>query len=211
MRNFILGLLLGGAAGSGITYYICKSRFEKTIAEERQKIRREYKEYYEKKQAEEDEAIANHAPAIPDKPVESSDRYVQRKQAEEIIRDNHYIYDPAESEGPTEDDLIAESEAINNMHDTLAAIHKDPKIIKGEHFGEIVSYDTESLTYYVEDQTLVHEDQSLVDDEGFLIGDALDRYGWRDDDEDDSALYVRNYQIQKDFEIIKVFGEYEPE
>lgn len=211
MKHFIIGFVLGAGISGGLTYYICKSRFNKAIENERTKIRKEYKEYYERKQEEEDEAKANHNSAIPDKPIESAEKYLDKKKNEKIINNNGYNYDPAESERPTEDELIAESEAINNMHDTLAAMHDKPKLIKVENFGEINSYDTESLTYYVKDQTLVHEDQSIVDDKDFLIGDALDRFGWRDDDEDESPLYVRNYKIQKDFEIIKVFGEYEPE
>jgi hypothetical protein len=197
MRNFIIGLLLGGAVGTGITYFVMKNKNEKVLAEEVAKARKEYKEYYEQREEEENVAKITHVKAIPDKPTVP-------KEYTELVKE----YDRAELEHPTEEDLIEMTDAENKMHDALDKAHDKPKLIKIESFGEIQSYDTESLTYYVYDRTLVHEDQTIVDDEAFLIGDALDRYGWRDDDADANPLYVRNYKIQKDFEIIKVFAEY---
>lgn len=197
MKHFIFGLLLGAGIGSGVTYFICKSHFKKTLEEERKKIRAEYKEYYERKQEEEDEAKVKHVKAIPDKPVEM-------KEYKEIVQS----YDRAELERPTEEDLIEETENINKMHDALAKSHDRVKLIKIDHFGEINSYECESLTYYVYDKTLCHENGDIVDDPSFLLGDALDRYGWADDDSDTEALYCRNYAISKDFEVVKVLGEY---
>jgi len=197
MKQFIFGLLLGGVAGAGITALICKSHLTK----EREKIRQEYKQYYERKQEEEDEAKITHVKAIPDKPIPETE---DNKRYSELVRE----YDRAEYERPTEEDLIEEAENTKKMHDALEASRDRIKLIQVESFGEIQSFDAESLTYYVYDKTLTHEDESLVDDVDFLIGDALDRYGWADNDEEQDALYVRNYKLQKDFEIIKVMDEY---
>lgn len=205
MRNFIIGLLIGGGLGSGITYYICKTKFEKKLEEERAKAREYYKNYYEQKQIEEDEAKAKHVAKVPEKPIPNE---YEKLASRYYVEDRN---DPAELEHPTEEDLIEQSESINKMHDALDESHDKVKLLKIEHFGEINTYDTESLTYYVYDQTLVHEDDSIVDDEAYLLGDALDRYGWRDDDEDVNPLYCRNYHLQKDFEVVKVFAEYEPQ
>lgn len=206
MRNFIIGLLIGGGLGSGITYYICKTKFEKKLEEERAKAREYYKNYYEQKQIEEDDAKAKHVNVVPDKPIPNE----YEKLANEYKAEDRET-DPAELERPTEEELIEQSENIDKMHNALEESHEKVKLLKVEHFGEINTYDTESLTYYVYDQTLIHEDESIVDDEAYLLGDALDRYGWRDDDEDESPLYCRNYHLQKDFEVVKVFAEYEPQ
>ena len=198
MKGFIFGFLLGGVTGAGITALICKSHLEK----ERETIRKEYKEYYERKQEEEDEAKMTHVKVIPDKPVPDKE---EKQQYTELVRE----YDRADFERPTEEDLIEEAENTEKMHNALEQIHGDRvKLIQVESFGEIQSYDCESLTYYVYDKTLTHEDGSIVDDVNFLIGDALDRYGWADDDENEDALYVRNYKLAKDFEIVKVMEEY---
>ena len=197
MKGFIFGFLLGGVTGAGITALICKSHLKK----EREKIRKEYKEYYERKQEEEDEAKMTHVKVIPDKPVPEKEEMHQYK---ELVRE----YDRADFERPTEEDLIEEAENTEKIHNALLASRDRIKLIQVESFGEIQSFDAESLTYYVYDKTLTHEDESLVDDVDFLIGDALDRYGWADNDEEQDALYVRNYKLQKDFEIIKVMDEY---
>jgi hypothetical protein len=202
MKHLIIGFVLGIIAGSGTTYYICKKKAEKDKEEYRAATRKELKEYYERKEEEEDAAKITHVKVIPDKPVS---RDVEEYR--ELVKQ----YDPAELERPTEEDLIEESEAIERVHTTLEQTHERVKLINIDNFGEIQSYDTESLTYYVQDQTLVHEDGTVVDDEAFLIGDALDRYGWRDDDENEDALYCRNYKLQKDYEVIKVMDEYTPE
>ena len=191
MKNFIFGLLLGGAAGAGITYFVMKRQFEKKEEDIRASIRKELKEYYERKQEEEDEAKVKHVKAIPDKPT------IPREYTE-LTR----AYDRAEMERPTEEDYIEETEAEERVQAALEDAHDKPKLLKIESFGELSNYETESLTYYVQDQTLVHEDGTIVDDEAFLLGDALDRYGWRDDDEDENALYVRNYKLQRDYEVV---------
>ncbi len=213
MRNFIIGLLLGGGAGGGITYYIMKKQMDGM----RDEIRAEYKEYYERKQVEEDEAKAEHINAIPDKPIPKPREYTNIiKTYGGEVRDFD-DEDPAESERPEDDepddveDLIEEAENTEKLHNALEKSHDRIKLLQPDSFGEINSYACESLMYYVYDKTLVHEDDTLVDDIAFLVGDALDRYGWADNDEDEEPLYVRNYKLQKDFEVIKVMDEYNPE
>lgn len=201
VRNLIIGLILGGALGSSITYFVMKGKFEKKEDDIRTEARKEYKEYYERKQAEEDEAKATHVNKVPDKPIETKE-----------YKNLAGLYDRAEMERPSEEDLIAETEGVNAVHEALEKSHGErTKILEPEHFGEITTYECESLTYYVMDKTLVHEDGTVVDDESFLIGDALERYNWADSDEDNLPLYVRNYRIAKDFEIVKVMGEYDPD
>ena len=201
MRNLLIGLILGGILGSGATYYICKRNHDLEIEDERAKIRAEYKEYYERKQMEEDELKAEKASQMPDK--EDSKKY------KELTRQ----YDPADEEGPGEEVDYAEEESVvgDIIQDHLEKQNPQPKIIPPEAFGELAAYDCETLRYFVQDKMLIHENDEIVDDIAFLLGDALDRYGWADDDKDEGCLYVRNYKLQRDYEIEKVLGEYDPE
>lgn len=201
MRNFIIGLFLGGATGAGITYLIMKKQAEAHEEVLRKEIREECKKYYEKKEIDELDAMANHEKAIPDKPVEN-------KEYNDLVKE----YDPSEEESPEDDDPMTEEEARivsdDLVQQALEAKNEKPKIITADSFGEIPHYEYETLKYYVHDHTLVHEDESIVDDPAFLVGDAIDRYGWGDNDEEEGDLYVRNYRLQRDYEIVKIFDEY---
>ena len=108
-----------------------KEKQKKQLEEDRANIRKEYKEYYERKEEEEDAAKITHVKVIPDKPTPE-----ENKKYTELVRE----YDRAELERPTEEDLIAETEAIDNVHNALEAAHDSVKLIKIEHFGEINSY-----------------------------------------------------------------------
>lgn len=196
MRNLFIGLILGGILGSGTTYFICKKNAEIQEAEIRKEARKEYKEYYERKQVEETEAIATHVKKVPDKPLPNKYKELTRQ------------YDPAEAEGPGEEIDPAEEQTVVDdlIQEHLEKQNPVPKILNPESFGELAGYECESMLFYQHDRILVHEDETIVDDVTFLIGDALDRYGWADNDEE--CLYVRNYKLQRDYEIIKKYEEY---
>ena len=200
MRNLIIGFILGGSIGAGITYVLMNRKMESEI----ELAREEYKRYYERKEIEEMDAMASHEKAIPDKPVdENNKKYI------DLTKEYSSDVDPAEEEGPSEDDPLENEVIVDDMiQEHLEKTNDKPKIIPVESFGELAAYECECLKFYVEDRTLVHEDGNLVDDIEFLIGDALDRYDWANNDEEESDLYVRNYKLQRDYEITKIFGEY---
>lgn len=202
-NSFIFGTVVGAGIGSALTYFFVKKNCDKKIDEEVRKVR----EYYERYEDEEEEAKRVHVKKIPDKPI--PDEILEK------YRSNETLSDPSENEFPTEDDedelddLDEENAVVDN--EIIKKLEKEndkPKIIEVESFGELSMFETETLSYYVEDGFLVHEDDEIVDDVEFLIGDALDRYGWRYDDLDDTNLYVRNYKLQRDYEIIKVIAEF---
>ena len=200
MKNLIIGIITGGLIGSGVTYYICKKRHEADLEDLKESYR-----HRQEIEEEEEEAIKNHVKKVPDKPVEIKEY--------EDMTEEYKSSDPAEEEYPEDDepdvDPIEENTVVDDLiQEHLENTHPQPKIITLETFGELRNYDTETINYYVEDKMLVHEDETIVDDVAFLVGDALDRYGWADDDSNEDALYVRNYRIQKDFEIVKIFGEF---
>ncbi|MDO4378317.1 MAG: hypothetical protein Q4C64_04085 [Erysipelotrichia bacterium] len=81
-----------------------------------------------------------------------------------------------------------------------------PKLIKVEDFGEIFTYDTETLYLYRDDSILADENDDIIENEDELIGDCLDKFNFRDSNE--TSIYVRNDRLRTDYEILKVNGSY---
>ena len=90
---------------------------------------------------------------------------------------------------------------------------KGPHLIKSEDFGVIPGYSTRHMLYYQYNDTLViddDQDEEVIEDFNeieSIIGDALTKYGFRDNDEE--IIYVRNDKRDTDYEIEKVFDSYE--
>lgn len=152
----------------------------------------------------------------------SQDPIVRAVTAEEYTDYTQYYGDPVESEHP-EDDKPEDEEAqvLASQGEWLTREVKEeraknrsrlPRIIKAEECGSDPAYKPIYLTYCTEDGILV-EDQGDVfyesddlDAVSDLIGDALDKYGFRHNDE--SVIYVRNYAYGIDYEITKFDGKY---
>ena len=83
-----------------------------------------------------------------------------------------------------------------------------PKIIKEEDYGDDGTLTQASLIFYQGSNVLVTEDDEEVIDIPLVVGDCLDKFGFRDNDE--KRICVRNYKLGYDYEIVKVFGEYVP-
>lgn len=116
----------------------------------------------------------------------------------------------AEEEHPEDDEPVSEDmDDIVNAEDfeKEKKIGPGPKIIKASEYGEDPKLDCKQLIYYTDDETLATEEDEIVDDISGLIGDALTKYGFINNDGEDS-IYVRNERRGTDYEIIKVHGSY---
>lgn len=110
------------------------------------------------------------------------------------------ICDSAEKESPSEEDKPAKS-----------SVKRRPRLIKEEEVGSLSGYYTETLKYYSYDDALVTDANEELFDQDYYVGDALTKYGFKDDDSQ-RDIYVRNYALGIDYEIIKVlasFAEYQ--
>ncbi len=95
-----------------------------------------------------------------------------------------------------------------------ANLKREPKIIKAEDFGIDPMYTCETLYFYQDDGVLATDNDDEIignnntdfDEVEALIGSALDKYGFRDNDE--GAIYVRNFARNTDYEIIKIQGHH---
>lgn len=220
MKNFIFGLLLGAIAGGTGVYLFDKRRYTRefnsalneAVNEEVARV----VEYYQDKEEELMAAEINHTKGkIKDKPTVKEQ---QDAELNEILKDYRTADDServnsaaANAIGVNEEELealIQDAEVKEKIQAELEKRHPKTKILKSEHFGEIADYECETLRFYIQDKILVHENDELVEDSEFLLDDALDRYGWADDDQDEGSLYVRNYKLQRDYEVIKVYDEW---
>lgn len=82
-----------------------------------------------------------------------------------------------------------------------------PKLITAEMFDyENAHFDKKQLYYYVGDGVLATEEEEVIRNIDQVIGDALDKYNFRENDE--STIYVRNIDFSTDYEIEKVYSRF---
>lgn len=108
----------------------------------------------------------------------------------------------------TEPSDISESddeEAIVEMHENLKDEAEKPMtpyvIPVDEFFQDEQDHEKLTITYYEKDDTLVDErNQPIPDVEGTIGGQSLERFG--DMSKDANIVYVRNYRLECDFEVV---------
>ena len=89
-----------------------------------------------------------------------------------------------------------------------------PRIIKASDFGNDGTLEQKTLYYYQDNDILLNEDEEEIfdgdklSDTNWVVGDCLDKFDFRTNDED--VIYVRNYRLGFDYEIIKVRDAYTP-
>ena len=123
--------------------------------------------------------------------------------------------DSDEDEEPEEDSVILTQDEkgyiqgaeLSNEH----AINRNdkPKLIKYEDYGEDGTLEQATLLYYVDNDILVTEDEEEIPDPAQLVGDCLDKFDFRNND-DEKTIFVRNSKLGFDYEITKVYDSYTP-
>jgi hypothetical protein len=136
----------------------------------------------------------------------SKDRY--RKTIKNLGYNRDESINPAELESPPEDknDEEDEYESEKISYDTNG---DEPHIISLEEFAEEkVYYDKITLSFYEDDEVLTDEGEEIIDDPVALVGeDALQSFGVMS--EDPEVVYVRNDNLQIDYEIIRLSKSYQ--
>lgn len=107
---------------------------------------------------------------------------------------------PREEYEKASEEAAYEAERLNEEYHS----NKKPKIVSREEFysPEYEHHDKSTLYFYKEDEVLATEANEVIQDAPRLIGDALDKYGFRGNAEE--VIYVRNYGFGIDYEIDKV-------
>lgn len=79
-----------------------------------------------------------------------------------------------------------------------------PYVIAPDEFGDMVEYDTVSLTYY-EDGVLTDEMDEIIEDVDSIVGvESLTHFGEYEDD----SVFVRNDRLKTDYEILLDLRKY---
>lgn len=147
--------------------------------------------------------------------------------------DVHTIYDDieaelAEREHPEDDEPYVDprdQEDEGDISTTLPESSKDadvdeffrehqkkkgrkPRIISVEEAANLPEYiETMTLFYYATNDVVVTEDEEVVEDPERIIGDALTKYDFANNDE--MRIFVMNYSLDTCYEISKILGSYE--
>lgn len=210
------GGLVVGAVTSGL---IVKKKCDKKMEEEL----KSQSDYYEARIDElyDDEAVADsdisEEEAVEEAPEEYSTSPMPVPEQDSLTRgrykkpettDYTTYYkgkrDQAESESPKED--------ADYYEEARGSKDKGPKFIKMEEFGDDPRQSEVHLHYYMDDGVLtLSDDQSEELLEDFdeihgMIGDALSKFGF--DNNDEEVIYIRNRARGCDYEIVKIFGSY---
>lgn len=217
----IIIFLSGIGIGSILGVFSTKKYFEKKFEESMDQYRADMEEYYGRtdeyvrgisESGEEVNPIEADEEKRENGPLSSEER---KKIKEKLVRNHRETTNYAqmykkksESENITEEeyepDKTPEEEA-NEDHQQCR--NQKPRIISFEKIGEVPGYyEKESLYYYVYDQTLTTDEDELIEEEELLLGDCLDKYGFRDNDEE--IIFVQNFATSKIYEVQKIQSAY---
>lgn len=113
--------------------------------------------------------------------------------------------DDEEESGFSDGEIGTENEEFVKWHKENR--HKPPRIISVEDAEELPEFiENIGLYYYAEDQVLTDEDDHVEENYRLLIGDALTKFGF--DQNDEELIYVINYELDTCYEIHKLFESY---
>lgn len=105
-----------------------------------------------------------------------------------------------QGESGEEGEETPEEEAFNEHQKNK---NKSPKIISADAYSELDAHiETEVLYYYAYDEVLCDENEQPIEEVDWIIGDSLDKFGFRDNDE--QLIFVINYALDTAYEIQKV-------
>lgn len=208
--SFIAGLAIGAAGGivAGATYM--KRKMDEYIEDQvDEEVRKFVDDYFARKEEEAEESDISEDEDEPD-----DNPYHTYNSLNENLQKNYHKPDPSKI---FRDPLMEHPEEPEDEHDILDENPtrkekkedddmKDPKLISEDKFDEDIEFDKETLYYYQGDDVLTDEDEHEVDNQLELVGDALDKFGFRDNDE--QVIHVRNFEKKVDYEVIKAFTSF---
>ncbi len=197
MKKLLLGLILGAAAGSGITYIVMKKKIDDIT-------RWEYEEdldveFMDPDLEDEGEVLINPQPELQiSEGARTQEQYIRYntkysgKKSDEKEEASMSQEELNDAEGKR---LTEEAEEIGD----------DIFIIDADEFGTKPQFDTSTLMYYTHDGVLTTEDEEIIDDIEGTIGeecvDALDAGGA-------DSVFVRNGRLATEYEVIRVTAAY---
>lgn len=215
---FLGGTAVGGTAGVLGTMTYFKKKYQAIADMEIE----EMGNYYEKKNRElvelfeEDEFLEDEGKDGEDKNSEIKEKltrnYEQTTNYANMYKKRNSTDSAVElfksNMNEEEDENSMEYQARMATEDHKSNMHRKPKIISEESLGELPGYiENKVLFFYTIDEILTDEEDQIIDDPDYLLGDALDKFNFRESDE--TVIFVRNFALDTVYEVQKVEGEFE--
>lgn len=231
IKNTII-FLAGAVTGGGITAFATRAYFRKKAMEEADSEVEEVRSFYERQVRdlvqlmEEDECdpmvnigqeiaegLADGIEAVKESGMsEEKAAEIRQKLTYNHEQKTNYSKMFHESEKSSEDIVDPDNPSMEELgreatEEHKANRHKPPKIISEEAVAELPGYfDNVVLFYYTEDETITNEEDVVIDDPDYLIGDALDKFNFRESDEE--IIFVQNFELDTVYEIQKIRQAY---
>lgn len=165
--------ITGMAAGSAVSWYFLKTKYEHISKEEIESVKEVYRKKYETHEEETAESS-------------EEDEDEEYKPTSEEIEEHKEMVNNL---GYTNYSNVKKGEAKN--------VDK-PYVISPEEFDELPDYNTVSLLYYT-DKVLADMNGNAIEDVDDIIGeDSLNHFGEYEDD----SVFVRNDSRKTDYEIL---------
>lgn len=205
---FISGLTVGGIAGVFGTKNYWRKHFEEIADTEIA----EMDEYYSEKRKEDIEMFfpgdAEVNPQVEETDLKDTKEKLQKNYEQTTNYANMY-------KNTSKKSSEADEEIETNEHAAglATAKHeenkkKKPKLISQDVLGDIPSYfEMKTLFYYTENEVITDEEDVIIDDPSYLLGDCLDKFDFRNSDEE--TIFIQNFSLDTIYEIQKVMSEFE--
>lgn len=176
-------------------------------------VKEYYREKYERIAQEEIDSMREHYEKTTKKVKELTEATEAAAEDLRNYREHlmEYASDPAESEHPS-DDILSEQEELEATGERITREDEENRDkpceeIHVSEFGENPTFATETLTYYIYDDILVDDQEITIDRPEDLVGGVLLESGFTQNGRDN--IYIRNYRLRTDYEIIKVYAGYQ--
>ena len=229
----------GALIGSAVTFFVVKDRFEAKADEEVESVRRAYQEKMDETFGEGKSSLKGDLKGPSEIPEEDSRVHLSESKSsiarelnnkpplkdytkyfkkEAIDEDSKSEDELAEAERPPEDEPYTDEEdrqqtmdaidyQLNGANREAIASDKPPYVIDKSDFELTCDhYDKISLLYYISDDILCDDENTEIG-RMVLLGTCLETSGFTDND--DEILYVRNDKLSSDYEITKVYTNYD--
>ena len=183
----LIGFIFGGAVGSGLTALILKKKYDDRLAEEIEDVKKVYSRKKEEK-------VDTDRLDISVSSIDSSYSSGNTSYREPSTVTVPFNYFPKEEEEEKIVERISPSESPSF-----------PYLISDDTYVDTnLTYSKETLHYYNGDGVIADEDLEAIIDPESIVGDHIPEYfeNVRKTEHFVDAIYIRNDNLSRDFEII---------
>lgn len=221
---FVGGIVIGGTAGIFGTNKYYQNKYQKQYEEDRTYLEEYYHRTDEYARESHDEDDVNSSEDFDDT-VNAETRSGGRMSDEEraeikrklnknwegttnyagMYRGGRAEINPIDDAAESENSLDQEEEDVFDDHQKNK--NRPPKIISEETFNELPEHiEKEVLFYYTYDEVMCTEENVEIQDPETLIGDALTRFGFGLNENEEQRIFVMNYSLDTCYDIQKING-----